>query len=136
MTSPDSPSPAIAPLVAQIKSGTAVDREQAAAALWSLAWNDANRVAIAEDLVALLTHGAAGGQEEAARALGNLASDNAANKVAIAAAGGIEPLVALVRSGAAGGQSKAAAALGDLACNGANRAAIAAAGKRRPGRPS
>ena len=57
MTSPDSPSPAIAPLVAQIKHGTAVDREQAAAALWSLAWNDANRVAIAEHLVTLVTHG-------------------------------------------------------------------------------
>ena len=70
MTSPDSPSPAIAPLVAQIKSGTAVDREQAAAALWSLAWNDANRVAIAEDLVTLVTHGAAGGQCSAAARCG------------------------------------------------------------------
>ena len=117
MTSPDSPSPAIAPLVAQIKSGTAVDREQAAAALWSLAWNDANRVAIAEHLVTLVTHGAAGGQEQAARALGNLAYDNAANQAAIAAAGAIDPLVALVRSGAAGGKERAAGALANIACN-------------------
>ena len=129
MTSPDSPSPAIAPLVAQIKSGTAVDREQAAAALWSLAWNDANRVAIAEYLVTLVTHGAAGGQEQAARALGNLAYDNAANQAAIAAAGAIDPLVALVTNGAAGGQEQAARALNFLARgNAANQAAIREAG--------
>ena len=36
---------------------------------------------------------AVGGQEQAARALANLASDNDANKVAIVAAGAVDPLI-------------------------------------------
>ena len=53
-----------------------------------------------ERTVALLTNGSAFDKERATRALGNLAYD-AANQVAIAAAGAIPPLVALVTSGTA-----------------------------------
>ena len=51
-------------------------------------------------LVALLTNGAAGGQRStaaAAWALANIAYKNAANKVAIVAAGAVDPLYALAR---------------------------------------
>ena len=51
-------------------------------------------------------HGTVGGQECAARALWNIAWNNAANKVAIVAAGAIDPLYALA---CAGGSLKAAA---------------------------
>ena len=50
--------------------------------------------------MALLTNGAAGGQSStaaAAWALANIAYKNAANKVAIVAAGAVEPLYALAR---------------------------------------
>ena len=59
--------------------------------------------------MALLTNGAAGGQSStaaAAWALANIAYKNAANKVAIVAAGAVDPLYALAR---AGGSSKKAA---------------------------
>ena len=48
-----------------------------------------------EALVALVRNddGAVGGQEQAAWALANLASDNDANKVAIVAAGAVDPLI-------------------------------------------
>ena len=42
---------------------------------------------------ALLRNGAAGGQEQAAEALESLARDNAANQVAIVAAGAVDPLI-------------------------------------------
>ena len=91
MTSPDSPSPAIAPLVALVRNGAAGDQERTARALANLAYDNAtNKVAIAEAggiaaLVALVTNGAAGGREQAAGALGNLAR-NDTNRVAIAEA--------------------------------------------------
>ena len=43
--------------------------------------------------MALLRNGAAGGQEQAAEALESLARDNAANQVAIVAAGAVDPLI-------------------------------------------
>ena len=46
--------------------------------------------------MALLRNGAAGGQEQAAEALECLARDNAANQVAIVAAGAVDPLIGLV----------------------------------------
>ena len=86
-----------------------------------------------ERQVALVRSGTAGDREEAAGALWNLAWRNAANHVAIAAAGAINPLVALVANGAAGGQEWAALALGNLACNNAaNKVAIAEAGGIAP----
>ena len=52
----------------------------------------------ATPLVELVKSGTPGAQEQAARALRNLAANNAANKEAIAAAGGIAPLVDLSRA--------------------------------------
>ena len=80
----------ITPLVELARSGTAVAKEKAANALGSLALDADNRVAIAAaggiaPLVELTRSGTAGAKEWAARALRNLASDNADNRVAIAA---------------------------------------------------
>ena len=63
--------------------------------------------------MALVRNGAAGCQEQAARALWSIAHQNAANKVAIVAAGAVDPLV-VMRD--AGGRLKevAAAALKEL----------------------
>ena len=90
--------------------------------------DDANRAAIARRLVGLLLGGSANDQKRAATALTNLSYLNAANKVAITAAGAIAPLVALVTNGTADGQELAVAALGNLAHDDANKAAIDAAG--------
>ena len=78
MTSPDSPSPAIAPLVALVRNGAAGGQEAAAAALANLARDDAIRTAIAaaggiEPLMALAGNGTVCGQMWAAQALSNLA---------------------------------------------------------------
>ena len=87
MTSPDSPSPAIAPLVALVRNGAAGDQERTARALANLAYDNAtNKVAIAEAggiaaLVALVTNGAAGGREQAAGAFGNLACNRRVPRV-------------------------------------------------------
>ena len=93
--------------------------EAAAEALWRLtdeSDNEANCAAIVKAdgipaLVAFLAtngswHPNAHGQKAAARALGNLAHDNAANRVAIVAAGAVDPLV-VMRD--AGGRLKEAA---------------------------
>ena len=63
----------------------------------------------------------------AAAALTNLAFMNAANKVAIAQAGGIEPLVQLLHDGSAEAKAKAAKALGTISWNADNRVLIAEA---------
>ncbi len=109
--------------VALVRSGTAGDREEAAGALWNLAYDAANRVAIAAagaipPLVALVTNGAAGGQEAAARALADFTSDDEQNEVAVVVFedGGLAALVELVANGTAGAQEHAARALGNLAC--------------------
>jgi len=81
--------PEVPTLVAQLQSGSADAKAEAAAALWSLSVNADNKVAIAKEkgalaaLVALVREGSAVGKENAAGALANLA-DNANNKVAIA----------------------------------------------------
>ena len=61
---------------------------------------------LSSKLVALLTNGTVGGQRSAAWALVNIAWNNAANKVAIVAAGAVDPLYALA---CAGGRLKVAA---------------------------
>ncbi|GLC57934.1 hypothetical protein PLESTB_001291300 [Pleodorina starrii] len=68
------------------------------------------------------------GQEKAAKSLMTLASNDDANQVAIAQAGGIPPLVKLLNSSDTGVQEQAAGALGVLAGNDANQVAIAQAG--------
>jgi hypothetical protein len=136
----------VSALLALVANGTAHRQKRAAWVLATLGCDGCDGAI--PPLVALVTNGAAGGQEAAAEALGWLAdyytygrhyfggagagprpTDDAVNRVAIAAAGGIEALVALVRSGAAGGQATAALALQHLADdNAANKAAIVAAG--------
>ena len=83
-----------------------------------------------EGLVRALREGGDAAKVMAAvRALRDLASMNGANKVAIAAAGGIPPLVQLLRDGSAKARWTAARALFSLACdNPANKVAIAEAG--------
>ena len=69
----------------------------------------------------------------AARALGNLAAFNAANKEAIAKAGGIAALVTLVRDGTDAQKENAALALRSLTVNNAdNNVALAQAGGIAP----
>ena len=62
-------------------------------------------------LVALSKDGTPDAREKAATALRNLTSDNAANREAIAAAGGIAPLVALAKDGTPVAREQAAVAL-------------------------
>jgi hypothetical protein len=122
----------IAVLVVQLRDGTEREKCDAAFALWGLAANAANDVAIAAAgafplLIALLREGTVEGKSNAASALGNLAVD-AANQVTIVAAGAIPPLIALLRDGTVDGKKKAAGALGNLTVNAANQVAVAAAG--------
>jgi len=113
---------AIPPLVVLVTSGTDVVKENAAAALMTLAVNnDGVKVAIVDaaaipPLVLLIESGTTGAKEKAAATLRNLAVHNS-NKVLIAKAGGIPPLVNLVRRGASGAKEQAAAALWNLAFN-------------------
>ena len=117
-------------LVAELQSGCDDAKENAAAALWSLAINADNKVAIAKvdgalaalaALVALLCDGSAVGKENAAGALQNLAV-NADNQVAIAkVVSALAALVALLRDGSAVGKEKAAGALWNLAFNADNK---------------
>ena len=86
---------------------------------------------IAAHVVALRT-GDDAAKGQAALALRDLAANNAANKVAIAEAGGIAPLVALARDGTEAQKEEAAAALAVLAVNDANKAAIAREGGIAP----
>ena len=79
---------AIDPLVALLRGGSAVAKEEAAGALRNLACNDDNEVAIAAaggivPLVELTRSGTDGAKEEAAGALGNLAGNNADNRAAM-----------------------------------------------------
>ena len=117
---------AIEPLVALVRGGSERAKEQAAAALRRLAFNNAdNKAAIVAagglpPLIALLSDGTPGAQEHAAAALMSLAL-NADNQAAIAAAGGIAPLIELVSGGSAEEKTRAAAAL---------RGAAVAAGQR------
>ena len=81
--------PEVPTLVAQLQSGSADAKAEAAATLQNLAANADNQVAIAKEegallaLVALVRNGSAVGKKNAAAALQNLAV-NADNKVAIA----------------------------------------------------
>eukprot|EP01052_Picozoa_sp_SAG31_P030161 SAG31_NODE_3070_length_4721_cov_2.214626_2_plen_306_part_01 len=118
--------------VRQLANGDSTSKENAAAALKRLAFNNDNQVAIAEagavaPLVRLLTEGSAGAQEQAAMALHNLAANND-NQVAIVQAGAVAPLVRLLTEGSAGAQEYASRALGSLALNANNRVVIAQAG--------
>ena len=127
-------------LVKRLKRGKPVAREQAAGALWNLATNEENQVAIAAaggiaPLVTLVKKGTPGAKpgarEIAAGALWNL-SGNDENDAAIVAAGGIAPLVKLVKMGTPGAREQAAGALGNLAYNPENQVAIVAAGGIAP----
>ena len=69
---------------------------------------DARRRPVADDPLVVVRSCAAGSQEEAAGALWNLAFKNATNKVAIVAAGAVDPLV-VMRD--AGGRLKEVAAV-------------------------
>ena len=113
-----------------LRAGSAAAQEKAAAALDTLAYIDANKLAILlagaiPPLVALAHAGSARAQEYAAGALRSLAANNAANQVAIAHAGAIPALVALAQAGSAGAQKQAAGALCSLAYDTANKVAIA-----------
>ena len=144
MTSPDSPSPAIAPLVALVRNGAAGCQAPAARALGVIAFYRYTRVAVPEasiaPLVALVTNGSTDGKKWAAYALQHLAYYDA-NSTAIVDAGGISPLVALLRSAAQGqadagcvdAGKNAAWALGDIVSgNAAHQAAAVAAGAVDP----
>ena len=130
----------IAPLIEVTRSGTAGAKEDAAAALASLAEDShENQVAIAAEggiapLVELTRSGTTGAtKEQAVRVLCNLTFYNDDNKVAIVAEGGIAPLVELTRSGTAVAKEEAARALCSLAINNEdNRVAIAAEGAIAP----
>ena len=87
--------------MALVTNGAAGGQEHAAAALRCLAFHLPSKDAIRKaggiaPLVALVRDGAAGGQEHALFALGTLAWNNAANQVAIVAAGAVDPLIGLV----------------------------------------
>jgi len=108
-------------LVARLQSGGDDAKAEAAGALWNLALNADNKVAIAKvegalaALVALLREGSAVGKKHAAAALQSLAV-NADNQVAIAKEeGALAGLVALLREGSAVGKANAAGALVYLA---------------------
>jgi vacuolar protein 8 len=81
-----------------------------------------------EGLVRALREGDNAAKVAAATALFSLACNYAANKVAIAAAGGIPPLVELLRDGSVDAKAVAARALRNLAYNDANKVLIAEAG--------
>jgi len=126
----------IALLVELTRSGTAVAKEQAAAALCILAFNADNKVAIVAEggiapLIELMRSGTAVSMQWVAGVLCSLAIDNDDNKVAIVAESGIVPLVELVRSGTASAMQWAAQALCSLAIdNDDNKVAIERAGGR------
>ena len=110
-------------LVAQMQLGNDDAKAEAAGALWDLAANADNQVAIAKEegalaaLVALLREGSAVGKEYAAGALMNLAV-SADNQVAIAKEeGALAGLVALLREGSAVGKEYAAGAVKSLSRN-------------------
>ena len=126
-------------LVDLLRAGTDGAKEQAAGALRSLAFQNAdNKVAIvkagaADPLVDLLRTGTDGAKLQAAGALRSLAWQNADNQVAIVKAGAVDPLVDLLRTGTDGAKEWAAAALDNLALgNAENTVAIAKAGAADP----
>ena len=110
-------------LVDLLRAGTDGAKEQAAGALRSLAFQNAdNKVAIvkagaADPLVDLLRTGTDGAKLQAAGALRSLAWQNADNQVAIVKAGAVDPLVDLLRTGTDGAKEQAAAALRNLSAN-------------------
>ena len=133
----------IAPLVTQVTSGTAAQKEKAAEALGNLADGKSepackNKRAIARaggipPLVKLVREGTGGQKQHAAFALAKLAEYSDENKLAIARENGIAPLVQLVSSGKAKQKEWAAQALGNLAAKtDANKSAIASAGAIAP----
>jgi hypothetical protein len=105
-------------LIRTLRKGNAGQKEWAAKALASLAFNHATNVyKIAEaggivPLVALAREGTAPQQDGAAAALAYLAFRDFENQEAIVAAGAIEPLISLARDGTA--KRSAAAALANL----------------------
>ncbi|RLN84057.1 hypothetical protein BBJ28_00010754 [Nothophytophthora sp. Chile5] len=126
------------PLIAVLRSGTAVQKLWATQTLGALACeSDDSRVAIAHEgaispLMALLRVGTTEQKQRAAYTLGTLA-DNNDNRVAIAREGGISSLIPLVRSGTDGQKEQAAFALGKLAWgNDDNCRAIAREGGLSP----
>jgi HEAT repeat protein len=103
-------------------------RSDAAIALASLTWDNANNAAIPH-LVELLRGGSVNGRTNAAAALRGLTiSDDDAIKAAIVAAGAIPLLVELLRGGLVEGREYAAGVLGNLAHDNAIAAAVAEAG--------
>ena len=132
-----------------LKTGSAMEQEEAARELRDLASNRARPVADIMEaivrgggikpLVALARRGSAAAQEHAAWALHTSLTVDAGrgvadHGVAITRAGAIEPLVALVRSGSAGAQEEAVWALYYLALpeSADNRLAMARAGAIEP----
>ena len=118
----------ITELVAMVRDENDEEERTAARALWNLAVNADNTIAIAQaggipPLVALVRDGNDEQKRIAARALRNLAG-YADNKTAISEAGGIPPLVALVRDGNNKQKQNAAGALKSLAENAKNREAV------------
>jgi hypothetical protein len=128
---------ALGPLIALLSEGSAGAQEQAALALGTLAFNNAeNQVAIVQagalgPLVALLSEGSAAAREQAARAMTNLAA-NENNDSAFASAGALGALIALLSEGSAGAREAAAGALENLMFDAGTRAEAAKLGYVRP----
>jgi len=128
----------IVPLVALLTAQDPAAGAEAARALRSLAYNNAeNQVLIAQagaiaPLVTLVQSGTDRQKEHAAGALRNLAVKNDENQVLIAQNGAIAPLVTLVKSGTDGQKEIAAGALRNIAFNADNKVLIAQNGAIAP----
>ena len=93
----------ILPLVELLKSERVGPHENASRALWQLAYDPDNQIAIAASggivpLVTQLTAGSDATQRHSAAAIENLAKDNSENQLALAKAKAIAPLVSLLGS--------------------------------------
>lgn len=124
-------------MVAIIAKSSVEAQEYAARALWHLASNAENQMAIAEakgiePLVGMLSADGETAPELAAVTIVRLAANNAEVSQSIATCYGITPLVRLLTNGSAAAQQQAASALSELALLDRNREEIAQAGGIEP----
>ena len=128
---------AIPSLIERVRSGTPVERGEAAEALGNIAANDKNQAAIAAEgaippLINLLSSGAPEARETAAFALRRLAlNENIA--IVVAKAGALPSLIELLHTGTPDSREVAAAALRNIAAAGdETKVAVAEAGAIPP----